>query len=396
MNPWYDDCPARVREAMERFAEITGRRYDLFDYSGHPEAERVLILMGSGAETAAETVTRLAARGERVGCVEVRLYRPFDTAALVEALPSSTRRIAVLDRTKEPGAPAEPLFLDVRAALSDPRARSRFGSGSGSGSGTKTGTGSSTDGGIETLIGGRYGLSSKEFTPAMVARVLEELESEAPRDGFTIGIDDDVTHRSLALGEHDGNAREGETDSVHAGLALERSEDPRALAAVFYGLGSDGTVGAAKNTAKIVGADPERHVQAYFVYDSKKAGARTVSHLRFGSREIAAPYLIHEADFVGCHQAGFLRSVDVTSVAAKGATLLVNTPRAGETDPDRDPWSTFPAEMQADILAKGLHVFAIDADRIAREAGLGRRINTILQTCFFALTELVPRVLETN
>ena len=305
--------------------------------------------MGSGAETVGETVAALNARGERVGVVQLRLYRPFPERALLDALPPSVRSIAVLDRTKEPGSIGEPLFLDVVAALSEAHADGERAV-------------------MPRVIGGRYGLSSKEFTPGMVAGVFDELARERPRRRFTIGINDDVSGTSL---------------SYDAALDIE---SPDTVRAVFFGLGADGTVGANKNTIKILGSEEDLHAQGYFVYDSKKSGSQTVSHLRFGPRPIRAPYLVEQASFVGCHQFGLLEQVDVLGRAAPGATLLLNCRHGpGEV------WDALSRPIQEQILAKGLEVYAIDAGRIAREAGLAGRINVVLQTCFFAISGVLPR-----
>jgi len=350
-NSFYDACPEIVRDVMERFAGLTGRRYRLFDYAGHPEAERVVVLMGSGGETAEQTVRWLAARGERAGVVRVRLFRPFALSDFVAALPPTVRAIAVLDRTKEPGAVGDPLFVEIEAALRE-----------------------AADAGLlngrpqARMIAGRYGLSSKEFTPAMVKAALDECDRPSPRRRFTVGIVDDVTHLSL---------------DPHPDFEIEPDDEVRA---VFYGLGADGTVGANKNTAKILGEEGDRHVQGYFVYDSKKSGAVTVSHLRFGPRPIRAPYLIRSATFVACHQFEFVERMDVLEFAAKGATLLLNAPYAPE-----DLWDHLPREMQETILERGLRLFVIDAGRVAREAALGGRINTIMQACFFSLANVLPR-----
>jgi len=353
-NPFTDACPGHVRAVMELFARRTGRRYDLFEYFGHPEAERVIVLMGSGAEVAHEAVDHLVGHGERVGLVKVRLYRPFDVHAFVAALPHAVRSIAVLDRTKEPGAPAEPLFLDVVAALEEVHAAGRLPFAA-----------------RPLVIGGRYGLASKEFDLEMVRAVFAELDAPAPRRRFTVGIVDDVTHLSLAVDRTD------------------RIEEPAGTyRAVFYGLGSDGTVSANKNSIQILGQDPERHVQAYFVYDSKKAGAMTVSHLRFGGRPIRSSYLVGEggAQFVACHQFAFVERQDVLRLAAPRGTFLLNSPFGPE-----EVWQRLPREAQQDILDKELRFFVLDAYRVAQEAGLGRRINTVMQTAFFALTDLLPR-----
>jgi pyruvate-ferredoxin/flavodoxin oxidoreductase len=349
VNPFYARVPDAVAEAMDRLAERAGRRYGVVDYSGHPEADRVLVLMGSGAETARETVAYLVGRGERVGVVQVRLYRPFPTRQLLDALPVSVRRIAVLDRTKEPGSAGEPLLLDVLAALSE----------------------SLMDGERTTMpvvIGGRYGLSSKEFTPGMVAGVLGELAADRPRRRFTVGITDDVSGTSLAY----------DTD-----LDIEPAGTVRA---VFFGLGSDGTVGANKNTIKILGADEHTHAQGYFVYDSKKSGSQTVSHLRFGPEPIRAPYLVRQAGFVGCHHFGMLDRAEVLDRAAPGATLLLDCPH-----PPEEVWAALSRPVQEQIVAKRIDVYAIDAGRVAAEAGLPGRTNTVLQTCFFAISGVLPR-----
>ncbi len=343
-NPFHDAVPGIVQEEMNRFADLTGRHYELFDYWGHPEAERVIVLMGSGCATVRQVVRKLADTGERVGVVAVRLYRPFDAAALVHAIPDTVRSIAVLDRTKEPGAVGEPLFLDVVAAIAEHWAGER-----------------------PDVIGGRYGLSSKEFTPAMVLAALAELAAPQPKRRFTVGITDDVTHLSLAVDE------------------TSWSEEDDVFQAVFYGLGADGTVGANKNTVKIVGESTPLFAQGYFVYDSKKSGSRTVSHLRFGPRPIESAYLIDRAQFVACHNFGFLDRIDMLTVAAPGATLLINSPY-----PADQVWKRLPAPVQQQIVDKQLQVWAVDADRVAREAGLGRRVNTVLQTCFFALTDVIP------
>jgi len=351
INPYYAACPGIVKGALERFAALTGRHYRLFDYHGHPEAERIVIVMGSASQTAQETVTRLVARGERVGVVTVRLYRPFSTEDLLAALPATVRSIAVLDRTKEPGAPGEPLYLDVVTSLVEAEA----------------------DGALPmarrpAVVGGRYGLSSKELTPAMVKAALDESGKEKPTRGFTLGIVDDVSGLSLA---HDRSFR---------------SEDDDVVKAVFFGLGSDGTVGANKNTIKIIGEETDLHVQGYFVYDSKKAGASTVSHLRFGKKPIRSAYLVDEAGFVGCHQLSFLDKLDVLELAREGATLLLNAPFGKDRI-----WDELPREVQDEIVSKKLRFFVIDADRVALEVGLGGRINTIMQTCFFALSGVLPR-----
>ncbi len=349
VNPFYARIPGAVQDAMARLGERTGRRLQLVDYTGDPEADRALVVMGSGAETVRETVASLTAQGERVGVAQVRLYRPFPARALVEALPASVRRVAVLDRTKEPGSAGEPLFLDVVAALTE----------------------SHEDGEREVMprvAGGRYGLSSKEFTPGMVAGVFEELARERPRRRFTVGIVDDVSGTSL---------------DYDASLDIE---PPDTVRAVFFGRGADGTVGANKNTIKILGSEEDLHAQGYFVYDSKKSGSQTVSHLRFGPQPIRAPYLVAHASFVGCHHFGLLEQVDVLGRAAPGATLLLNCKY-----PPGEVWDALPRPVQEQILAKRIDVYAIDAGRIARDVGLAGRINVVLQTCFFAISGVLPR-----
>jgi pyruvate-ferredoxin/flavodoxin oxidoreductase len=349
VNPYYAAVPGAVQAAMDALADRTGRRYRIVDYAGHPDAERVIVVMGSAGQTVAETVAHLAARGELVGVAQVRLFRPFPAPALLDALPAAAARIAVLDRTKEPGSAGEPLFLDVTATLADSYSESERDS-------------------LPLIIGGRYGLSSKELTPGMVAGIFAELGRERPRRRFTIGITDDVSGSSLPYQQ-----------------SLD-IEPPGTVRAVFFGLGSDGTVGANKNTIKILGDEEGLHAQGYFVYDSKKSGSQTVSHLRFGPRPIRAPYLVERASFVGCHQFGLLDRVDALGRAAPGATLLVNC-----VHPPEEVWDALPRPVQEKILAKRIEVYAIDAGRIAREAGLAGRTNTVLQTCFFAISGVLPR-----
>ena len=349
VNPFYAAVPAAVEDAMAALADRTGRRYHIAQYTGHPEADRVVVVMGSAAETVEETVAYLCGRGERVGVLQVRLFRPFPVRALLDALPASASRIAVLDRTKEPGSNGEPLFLDVVAALAEAH----------------------TDGERETMplvTGGRYGLSSKEVTPAMIAGVFAELARERPRRRFTVGITDDVSGLSLPY---------------DPSLDIEPSDSVRA---VFFGLGSDGTVGANKNTIKILGAEEKLNAQGYFVYDSKKSGSQTVSHLRFGPRPIRAPYLVEQASFVGCHHFGLLDRVDVLGRAAPGATLLLDCAL-----PPDEVWDAMPRPVQEKIVAKNVSVYAINAAPIARAVGLAGRTNTILQTCFFAISGVLPR-----
>jgi pyruvate-ferredoxin/flavodoxin oxidoreductase len=347
-NPFYDRCPTVVADTMERFAALTGRCYGLFDYVGHPEAERVVVMMGSGAECAHETVEARMTRGERVGLVKVRLYRPFAMDAFVAALPPSVRSLAVLDRTKEPGSAGEPLLLDVTAALADAVSSGRRDR-------------------LPRIIGGRYGLGSKELTPAMVKAVFDELAAERPRTRFTVGVNDDVTHLSLP---------------VDAGFDIE---SPAVTRAVFYGLGSDGTVSANKSSIKIIGDATDHACQGYFVLDSKKAGSTTVSHLRFGPAPIRSTYQIDRAGFVAVHDPGFLDRLDVLARAESGATVLLNTPTApGEV------WSQLRCEVQETLIERRCRLFVIDAYRLAEQHGLGRRINTIMQACFFALGGVLP------
>jgi len=348
-NLFYDACPEAVNTEMERFASVTGRHYRLFDYVGHPEAERVIIMMGSGAETAHELVDWMLARGEKVGLLKVRLFRPFATGDFIKAIPQSARTIAVLDRTKEPGAIGDPLYLDVIAALrnaeEDGAARPR-----------------------PRVIGGRYGLSSKEFNPAMVRAVFDELSKDKPRRRFTVGIVDDVTGLSLP---------------VDASFDIEPKDVVRA---VFYGLGADGTVGANKNSIKIIGEETDQYAQGYFVYDSKKSGAITISHLRFGPRPIRSSYLIRRASFVAVHQWSFFERYDVLEMAAPGGTLLINS----LFQPEK-LWDQLPREIQQQIIELKLKVYTIDAYDVARRAGMGGRVNTVMQTCFFALAAIFPR-----
>ncbi|AMA09154.1 pyruvate:ferredoxin (flavodoxin) oxidoreductase [Picosynechococcus sp. PCC 73109] len=345
VNPFYDKCSAIVQEMMDRFGALTGRAYKLFEYVGAPDATRVIMLMGSGCETVHETVDYLNAQGEKVGVLKVRLYRPFDPAALIAALPKSVEKIAVLDRTKEPGANGEPLYLDVVSALME-----------------------AWEGTIPKVVGGRYGLSSKEFNPAMVKGIFDELNQVKPKNHFTVGINDDVSHTSLAYDP----SFSSEQDSV--------------VRAMFYGLGSDGTVGANKNSIKIIGEETENYAQGYFVYDSKKSGAVTVSHLRFGPNLIRSTYLINQANFVGCHQWLFLEKLDVLSGAKDGSIFLLNSPYA----PDQ-VWDQLPLEVQEQIVRKNLKFYVINANKVARESGMGGRINTVMQTCFFALSGVLPK-----
>jgi pyruvate-ferredoxin/flavodoxin oxidoreductase len=333
---------------MARFAELTGRRYRLFDYAGHPEAERVIVMMGSGAECAHETVDHLVARGERVGVVKVRLFRPFSLEHFLAALPSSVRSIAVLDRTKEPGSAGEPLLLEITSALVETVAR-----------GVRPN--------VPRVLGGRYGLSSKELTPAMVKGVFDELGRDAPRSRFTVGIRDDVSGSSLAW--------DPEFD-------IEPDDVSRA---VFFGLGSDGTVSANKATIKIIGEHTPGFAQGHFEYDSRKAGSTTISHLRFGPRPIRSTYRIQRAQLVAVHDPEFLERRDVLATAMPGAIVLVNT-----SAPPEHVWGTLPLEVQEQLLARRCRLYVIDGHGVAERAGLGRRINTVMQVCFFALAKVIP------
>jgi len=349
VNPFYAATPGIVSGAMDEFAALTGRRYHLVEYAGDPEAERVIVVMGSGAQTVMQTIDHLRARGERVGMVQIRLYRPFPTEDVLAAIPASCTKLAVLDRTKEPGAGGEPLFLDVVSALGEA-------------------VGSDRRERMPVVIGGRYGLSSKEFTPGMVQGIFDEMALPAPRARFTVGIVDDVSGTSLPWS---------------ADLDVE---DPETLRAVFYGLGSDGTVGANKNTIKILGSQEDTYAQGYFVYDSKKSGSRTVSHLRFGPKPITAPYLVNQAGFIGCHHWSILERVDVLKYARPGTVLLLNSPHS-----PAEVFGHLPLPMQRRIIDLGIELYAIDANAVARTAGMGNRTNTVLQTCFFAISRVMPR-----
>ncbi len=344
VNPFYEKCPGVVQEMMNKFAKLTGRQYHLFDYYGAKDAERVIILMASGIEAAHEAVDYLTGEGEKVGVLKVRLYRPFSAKDFMDAIPSSARVLACLDRTKEPGSIGEPLYLDaVTAIKEDPRINPK-------------------------IIGGRYGLSSKEFTTAMVKGVFDEMKKDNPKNHFTVGIKDDVTHTSI---EYDENFK---------------TEDEQGVQAIFYGLGSDGTVSANKNSIKIIGEGTKNYAQGYFVYDSKKAGSVTVSHLRFGPNPIHSTYLVSAANFIGCHQFVFLEKYDVLKKAKPEAVFLLNSPYG-----KNEVWDKVPKEVQEQIIDKKLKFYVIDAYKVAEETGMGVRINTIMQTCFFAISGVLPK-----
>ena len=349
VNNFYNATPGIVSAVMDEFATLTGRRYSLYEYSGAADAERVIVIMGSGGETVAETAAALNAAGEKTGVVQIRLFRPFDSEAFVKAIPGTVKKIAVLDRTKEPGASHEPLMQDVLTSYVHCLQNGVISS-------------------LPKIVGGRYGLSSKEFTPAMVKAVYDELKKDQPKDHFTLGINDDVSHTSL---EYD------------ASFTLDESGWRQAL---FFGLGADGTVGANKNSIKIIGENTPMYGQGYFVYDSKKSGARTVSHLRFGKQPIRAPYLVSKADFIACHQFNFVEKVEMLDFAKPGAIFLLNSPYSKD-----EVWNELPGNVQQTIIDKQLKVYVIDATTVARENGMGTRINTIMQTCFFALANVLPK-----
>jgi pyruvate-ferredoxin/flavodoxin oxidoreductase len=348
-NPFHDAVPGIVQKVMDQFAAQTGRAYHLFDYYGAPDADRVIVLMGSGADVAEEAVDLMVKQGEKIGMVKVRLFRPFDSKAFLSALPSTVKKIAVLDRTKEPGSCGEPLYQDILTVLAENSDTLPFAS-------------------MPKVIGGRYGLSSKEFTPAMVKGIYDELSKSAPKNHFTIGIDDDVTHSSLTY------------DPDFS------TEDPKTVRALFYGLGSDGTVGANKNSIKIIGNETPNYAQGYFVYDSKKSGSMTTSHLRFGPHPIRSSYLITKASFVACHNFSFLEKMDAVAAAVPGAVFLLNS-----TYPASEVWSHIPLTTQKEIIRKKIQFYVIDGYTVAEKAGMGRRINTIMQTCFFAISGVLPR-----
>ena len=343
-NTFYNNTPAIVQKWMDKYAALTGRQYQLFQYFGAPDAERVVVVMGSGAETVEETTKALIAKGEKVGCLTIKLYRPFSIKHFVEALPKSVKSIAVLDRTKEPGAGGDPLYLDVIGAIAEAGRA------------------------MPKVIGGRYGLGSKEFTPGQAKAVFDELKKPQPKQHFVVGIVEDVTNTSLT---YDNN------------FSVESAATKRC---VFYGLGADGTVGANKNSIKIIGEETDNDAQGYFVYDSKKSGSMTVSHLRFGPDKIRSPYLISDASFVACHNFAFLSRYNVVREAAVGATWLLNSPYGKD-----ELWQQVPADLQAEIIKKKLKVFIIDASKVAKESGMGGRINTVMQTCFFAISGVLPK-----
>ncbi|HZQ68786.1 MAG TPA: pyruvate:ferredoxin (flavodoxin) oxidoreductase [Terriglobales bacterium] len=349
ISPYYEACPAIVEETMDKFAGLVGRKYRLFDYVGAPDADRVIVMMGSGAEAAHEAVDYLNAGGQKVGLLKVRLFRPFSVQHLLQALPATVKHIAVLDRTKEPGAVGEPLYQDVVNALHE-----------GFQHGKRTT--------LTSIVGGRYGLSSKEFTPAMVKAVYDNLELPKPKEHFTVGIRDDVSHSSL---DYDPNFST-EPDSV--------------VRAMFYGLGADGTVGANKNSIKIIGENTPNYAQGYFVYDSKKSGAMTVSHLRFGPQPIRSSYLVSKANFVACHQWIFLERYDMVGPLVPGGTFLLNSPFSAE-----EVWDHLPRPVQEQLIGKKARFYVIDAYKVARETGMGSRMNTIMQVCFFAISKVLPR-----
>ncbi len=347
VNKFYDATPAIVQKTMDRFFELTGRRYNLFDYHGDPQADRVIVLMGSGAETVMQTIDALPEKG--VGMINVRLYRPFSSKHLLQVIPPTATSIAVLDRTKEIGASGEPLYQDIVTVLAEA-------------------VGDGTRETMPKVIGGRYGLSSKEFTPAMVRAVFDELLKDRPKNHFTVGIKDDVTFTSL---DYDSSFQ---------------IENPKSTRALFFGLGADGTVGANKNSIKIIGENTDLYCQGYFVYDSKKSGSRTVSHLRFGPEPIHAPYLIQSANFIACHQFDQVNRIEILNNAADGAVFLLDSPYGPE-----EVWEQLPGPVQQTIIDRNISLYVIDATRVARDAGMGKRINTIMQACFFALSGVLPR-----
>jgi pyruvate-ferredoxin/flavodoxin oxidoreductase len=330
---------------MKKFEQLTGRSYKLFEYYGHPEAEKIIILMCSGSGAVHETVDYLNSRGEKTGYLHVHLFRPFSVKHFINPLPSSVKNIAVLDRCKETGAIGEPLYMDVINALH-----------------------SGWNHAMPKVIGGRYGLASKEFNPAMVMAIFDEMKKDKPKNGFTIGIEDDVTHTSIAYNKD---------------FSLE---DQHLFRGLFFGLGADGTVSANKNTIKIIGEVTDKHVQGYFVYDSKKSGSLTVSHLRFSEKPIQSTYLINSANFIACHHFNYLEKYDILKDAQKGATFLLNAPY-----PTEEVWANLPKKIQKEIIHKELKLYVINASKVAKETGMGSRINSILQTCFFAISNVIPK-----
>lgn len=350
INPFYNACPGIVQQQMDKFAKLTGRQYKLFDYIGAPDAENIIVMMGSGSDAAEETVNYLLSQGEKIGLIKVRLYRPFSMDHFINALPNTTKSIAVLDRCKEPGAPGEPLYLDVVNSISEKYVAGELNFS------------------YPKIVGGRYGLSSKEFTPAMVKAVFDNISNNKSKNHFTVGIKEDVTNTSL---DFDPN------------FSVEAKET---FLGKFYGLGADGTVGANKNSIKIIGEGTDYFAQGYFVYDSKKSGSMTISHLRFGPKEIKSTYLINRANFIACHQQVFLEKLDMLKEAIKGATFLLNT-----KVPKEQVWDTLPAKVQKDLIEKKMKFFIIDAYKVGDETGMGARINTIMQTCFFAISNIFPK-----
>lgn len=351
VNKYYDKCPDIIEKVFDKFAELTGREYKMYEYYGAPDADRVVVLMTSGCDTAMETVDYLNNNGEKVGVLKVRIYRPFDNKRFLDALPKTVKSLAVLDRTKEPGAPGEPLYLDCVNAFVEAK---------------ENGFGGFEE--TPKVYGGRYGLSSKEFTPAMIKGVFDNLKAEKPKNHYTVGIVDDVTHTSIDV----DNEFDIEPDDV--------------VRAMFFGLGSDGTVGANKNSIKIIGENTDNYAQGYFVYDSKKAGALTVSHLRFGPKPIRSTYLIKKANFIACHQTVFLEKYEMLKNITEGGTFLVNVPWEKE-----EVWDNLPKSVQEDIINKKLKLYAIDAQQVAEDSGMGRRINTVMQVCFFAISGVLPK-----
>ncbi|MCK5106708.1 MAG: pyruvate:ferredoxin (flavodoxin) oxidoreductase, partial [Elusimicrobiales bacterium] len=351
VNPFYEACPDIVQKQMDKFAKRVGRSYHLFDYFGHPEAERVIILMGSGAETAQETADYLAEKGEKIGILKVRLYRPFSIKAFISSLPKSVQVLAALDRTKEPGSAGEPLYKDIITALHEAAVEGPFPFAK-----------------MPRVIGGRYGLSSKEFTPAMVKGVFDEMTKSSPKNHFTVGIHDDVTNTNIGY----------DPDFSTEGKDVFRG--------MFYGLGADGTVGANKNSIKIIGEGTDFSAQGYFVYDSKKAGSMTVSHIRFGKKPVKAPFLVNKAKFVGCHQYSFIDKYEMLDKVEDGGIFLLNTPYGAD-----EIWAKLPIEMQKPIIDKKIKFYAINAADIANKTGMGSRINVIMQTAFFAISDVLPK-----